>query len=268
MYLTVGAFLAVFPIILVLSGCSAGTAGGSYVISASGGVTASAGTLSNSGGTWTFDAGAVPQYTTESITFTVKNTGSAAFTAQGTVNFTNSDFAANIGGTFTVPAGSSNTFVGSFTPTNSSGQETGTLTLTPTSGSPIVISLKGTADQAFQVFDTHGSPIQVTNTSTTSMPISIPNSSYQFTIKVVGSSTTTLTSSPNVVVSGAGSSALSVVTQPVSSTVTSSAPQTFDLQGSVCSPAPPATVTIAGTDSANTTGGFTFSFQVYARGGC
>lgn len=105
---------------LTLTGCTQpGTSGGSPDIT----ITASAGALTGNGTSYSFAAGTVPQYATETIVFTVKNSGSVAFTATGSASFTNSDFSTDIGGSLAVPANSSATFNGFFTPTSSSGQE-------------------------------------------------------------------------------------------------------------------------------------------------
>jgi hypothetical protein len=246
--------IAVVAVLVALSGCSANSLGAStYII---GNITVSSGTLSGTGATWTLDAGTVPRYTTENVTFTVTNTGSAVFTATGTQSFTNSDFATNISGSFTVQPGASNTFIGSFTPTNASGQETGTLTLTPSSGTPIVINLKGTADQSFQILDV--TLTQITNTSTIVTPFGVSCSTLLH-INNAGSSTITLTSNPYVIVSGSAIPYVSA-TQPTLATIAGSTSEPFHL-GAAGGQGIPGVVTITGTDSA-TGAPFTFSFSV------
>jgi len=210
------------------------------------------------------DAGTIPQYTTENVTFTVTNTGSGAFTATGTQSFTNNDFSTNIGGSFTVEPGASNSFVGSFTPTNPSGQETGTLTLTPTSGSPIVISLKGTPDQSFLVYNgaTNASP-QVTNTTG---PYSACNSAT-FSIYNASTSNVTLSGvSPFVAISGAGSADFSVSTPPTSSINHGVGPVVF-VVSATAGGGGTVTATITGVDSA-TGATFTFPVQIADSFGC
>jgi VCBS repeat-containing protein len=233
--------------VLALSTCSSSS--GTYVL----GIAASAGAISQTGSDWTFDAGIVPQFTTEDVTFTVKNTGSDAFTAQGATNFSSGDFTTNLSGSFTVEASASNSFVGSFAPTGLSGQETGTLTLTPTTGNPIVINLKGTPDRAFQVIN-NSNASQITNISA---PPSFGCGGLSLTMQVIGSSIITLTGNPTVAVAGSSDSISSLPAQ--FQTITSTTPLTFQISNGGSSST--GTVTITGTDSANSNGNFTFSFS-------
>lgn len=248
-------------VVVSFIGCKS-SAGGTYILS----ITASAGALSQTGDDWTFDAGTIPQYTTENVTFTVKNTGSAAFTAQGTASFTSNDFATSLSGTFTVQPGASNTFVGSFTPTGSSGEETGTLTLTPTSGSPIVINLKGTPDQSFQVY--LGVPDGGTLITNTASAVSI-SCGTGFTLNNSDTSTITLSgSSPFLTISGDASAFVSVFNAPASATISGSSSETFSLEagGGI---GHTGMVTFTGTDDA-TGASFTFSIPIVSAvsGGC
>ena len=253
--------------VVVLFGCSGpSTAGGTFVISSSGGLTASSGTLSNTGGNWSFDAGTIPQYTTENVTITVTNSGSGDFVAQGSASFTPSgDFATSLGGSFTVKAHSSNSFTVSFTPASFPGPESGTLTLSPSGGNPIAISLTVATDQAFQLFDVSrsqiipGTPGSVyTGEGGTSNGLYIYNADN-------GSTSISLTGSPYVSISGTG---YSVNTQPPPTDF----PLTYDnsayiyLTDSNSTGGNLATITISGTDS-TTNAPFVFTCTVVDNAG-
>jgi VCBS repeat-containing protein len=251
------ALLTGLSVVLVLSACPT-SSGGTGVVS----ITASAGALTQSGSGWSFDAGTVPQYATESITFTVTNTGSAAFTATGAVSFTPNDFSTNISGSFTVAAGSSNSFVGTFTPTTAS-QETGTLTLTPTDGNPIVISLKGTPDQSFVVYNTTFSPVQVTNSSGSWGACNAAT----FSIYNNATSNVTLSGlSPFVTISGAGSADFTVSTPPTSPINSGAGPVIYTVSATAGGGGT-ITATVTAVDSA-TGATFTFPVQIDDQYGC
>jgi hypothetical protein len=154
------AMVLVAPMVMALSGCPSVASGGPDEIS----ITASSGILTaGASGTWTFDTGYVATNTADVITFTVKNTTSRDFSATAST-FTNHDFSDSITGTFTVPAGQSASFTGTFKPTFESGTlENDTLTLTPSSGGPMVLQLQGTSGPPsfLSVLDVDGFPIEV-----------------------------------------------------------------------------------------------------------
>jgi hypothetical protein len=241
-------------LVLALVACAATTSsGGGGTIS----ITSSAGTLTGSNPSWTFDAGTVPQYTTESITFTVSNTTSSDFIATGSQQFTPSgDFSDSLSGSFTVAAHSTNSFTGSVFPTGTPGtQETGTMTLTPSGGSPITINLKVTPDGSFAVTDAAANPFQPPVVGTVYYNNGGPNT-FQI-INNSASATITLTGGSNyVAVSGAG---YSISTQPASATIGPNAGSvSFDVGDSNGSPGGnPGTITISGVNSST---GATFTF--------
>ncbi|MGA2641782.1 MAG: hypothetical protein ABSG21_12875 [Spirochaetia bacterium] len=255
-------FLAAILAVLSLSTCSQPVGSNTSFNLAS--ITASSGILTPSGiGTWTFDAGYVAQNTTDVVTFTVNNAGGADFTATGSASFANNDFALGIVGTFTVAAGSSNSFTGSFTPSGASTTvETGALTLTPSSGSPIVINLKGTsgAPSFLSVLDPTGAPIVSAAAS-----VGYGTSSNTLTIENVRTGTShsiTLTGNPLVGISNMVD--FTVNTQPASPTVAYGATETFIL-GDLNSNVATSVITISGQDSI--AGLFFFVFTVTRSGG-
>ena len=249
---------AMSGVLICLAGCAQSLSGTPDVT-----IAASAGTFSGAGTAYSFDAGTVPQYTTETVTFTVTNSGSASFEATGSAIFTNSDFSTDIGSSITVPAGSSATFHGYFTPTNSSGTETGTLTLTPSLGNPVAIDLTGSADQGFQFFSNNAGLVRITNTSyQSSTPFSLTGCEF-FKVQTTGSSIVTLT---NVALTGAAAADVYLSTYPSGAVTTT--PQSFDMSSSGLGTGE-AGLVFTGTDS---TTGATFSFTFYVAatgtGGC
>jgi hypothetical protein len=247
--------------VLALVGCTPAGSGDTGTIS----ISASAGTLTGSGVSWTFDAGTVPQYTTETITFTVTNTTSLDFLATGSQAFTSGEFTDSIGGAFDVAANSTNTFTGSFAPTGTpDSPETGTLTLTPTTGSPITVTLKVTPDASFMVMDVQTPfPTQITPTvqgtvyyNAGSNTLTITNNSPTATI--------TLTGGPNyVAITGPG---YSLSSQPGSATILpNGGTATFDIQNSISASGYIGDIKISGVDS-TTNASFTFSGSVIDTG--
>jgi hypothetical protein len=246
------AFL-VAPLVIALSGCpSASLSGGSPDIS----ITASSGILTaGAAGTWVLDAGYVARKTIDVVTFKVTNSGSADFAATGSASFTNNDFALGISGTFTAPAGGSNSFTGSFTPTDVLGnQETGTLILNPTNGSPITIQLKGTSGPPsfMSVIDTVGLPITDAPGTVTQQG---PNT---FQINNGTLNTITLTGNPLIGISNAAEFTLG--TSPSTTIGGDGGSTTFginDLNGNGAT----TTVTITGQESVSGTFFFTFALD-------
>jgi hypothetical protein len=240
--------------IFALVGCTPAGSGDTGTIS----ISSSAGTLTGSGVSWTFDAGIVPQYTTETITFTVTNTTSLDFLATGSQAFTSGEFTDSIGGAFDVAANSTNTFTGSFAPTGTpDSPETGTLTLTPTVGSPITITLKVTPDASFAVMDAQFVPVQITPTV---QGVTYYGSPQTFTINNNSATATiTLTGGPNfVAITGPG---YSVSGQPGSATILPGGSATFQIQNTISINGYIGTLTISGVDSA-TNAAFTFTGSV------
>jgi hypothetical protein len=209
------------------------------------GIRSSSGTLSGASGSWSFDAGAVPQYTTDTVTFTVTNSTSTDFNATGSQTFTPSgDFSDSLSGSFDVAAQSSNSFTGSISPTGTPGTpETGAVTLTPSSGTPITINLKVTPDTSFQVKDPFGTqiipPAQGQFYTSFTLGMSIVNNSSTATI--------TLTGGPNyVTITGTG---YSVYTEPASATIPPLGTATFQIQDANSSSGNVGTITISGVNS-------------------
>ncbi len=153
-------------LVVILSGCSTAAAGGGGKSEIS--ITASWGIFTTpSPGNYVLDAGYVATGTADSVVFTVTNTTSADFSASSS-GFTNTDFMDSTEGPFDVPAGQSNTFTVTFTPTyNAGATETDALTLTPSSGDPIVIQVKGTSGAPSFLSVTDGNQNPITSASGT-----------------------------------------------------------------------------------------------------
>jgi len=247
--------LALGAIVSGLSGCTGpGSLGAGYALS----IQASTGTLSGTGTHWTFDAGTIPRYATETITFTLNNTGGEVFFAEGSVSFTGGDFATDIEKTLTVQPGLSRTIAGTFTPTGAAGRETGTLVLTPAVGDPIVIDLTGTSDESFVLVDPGGS--RVTNVSA-AFPVDNMGTPYE--IANNGSATITLTGGPDYLLFGTDSGVYAGT--PVSSpTIGPKGSDVFTIYGFASCNGLTYPVTISGTDSA-TGAPFTFTFLVLVQ---
>jgi hypothetical protein len=144
-------------------------------------------------------------------------------------------------------------------PTSTPGTvETGTLTLTPTSGSPIVVNLKGTPDQSFVVLEPDG----LTQVTSSSGPVSLSGCgfTFDFTINNNGTGTIDLTGNPYVAISS--NPEMTVSAQPVSASIAATTNETFTFSDpTYTNSGDLATVTIAATNSA-TGVTFTFTFQV------
>jgi hypothetical protein len=243
-------------------GCTPAGSGDTETIS----ISASAGKLTGSGTSWAFDAGSVPQDTTETITFTVTNTTALDFLATGSQAFTPSDdFTDSIGVFYLdVAANSTNTFTGGFSPTGTlDSPETGTLTLTPSTGSPITITLRVTPVGSFVVQDPSLTPI------TPTVQGQLPYGSTQ-TFTITNNSPTatiTLTGAPNyVTISGVGYSVYSqpvdVDLQPTNSIPPNGGSVTFDIQDTNSSGGNIGTINIMGADSTNNAS-FSFTGSIF-----
>jgi len=248
--------------------CSSPTYGNNPTVTYT--ISASSGTLTGSNLNWSLNMGYVPQYATESLTLTLTNSGSTAFSGTVAISGNNaSDFSQNAGSPFSIGANSTNSFTGSFTPSAATGTvETGVLTITPAGGTPITVDLQGTSGESFEVLTSSvGNGFYSAPNGTQVIPSVEPVLLYgyganaTFTISNVSSTATiTLTGSPIVSIAG---TSFSISTQPSLTLIGPSGSTTFQTlnNNDFSNLGPTGTITITGRDS-TTNALFTFSFAI------
>jgi len=206
--------------------------------------------------------GYVPQFTGETVQPTLKNSSTSSFTATVSISGTNAaDFSSSNAGQFTVNANSSYSFTtAGFFPTAPTGtQETATLTITPTSGTPIVVSLKGTSGNSFQAFDAAGT--QVTS-STSTYTIYRGTSGLSIANAVSSTSTITFPTTTPVSISGTG---YTIQSQPSLTPLTPDSSVTYNISDSNSTNGNLGYITIIAQDS-TTNALFSMTFNVVDTG--
>jgi hypothetical protein len=243
---------------LLLAGCPAPAAGPNGPSTSDISLSTNGGILTGSGTNWTYDMGYVPQYTIETAEPTLKNSGTSSFSATVSITGPNaSDFSSSNTSQFTVNPNSSYSFTtAGFFPTAATGtQETATLTITPTNGTPIVVSLKGTSGNSFQAFDGRG--VQVIS-STASYTIYRGTTTFSITNAASSTSTITFPSTSPVAISGTG---YSVESQPSLSPLAAGGSTSYNISDTNPTTGNLGTITIIAQDS-TTNALFSITFNV------